>query len=60
MDEAAVKLLPSPIFASRLLSEPVFFSIISGPGIERAVVPRCNCCSRAYCSCNAFCLRRSS
>lgn len=51
-----------PIFCSRFDSLPVFFSNWSEVGgmIVKALVPLCSCWRRAYCSCNAFCLRSNS
>lgn len=55
-DMGAAALMDRPIFNSRLPSLPVFFNCNrSGGGCDR-----CNCCSRVYCSCNAFCFRNSS
>lgn len=55
-------LRPRPIFASKLLSEPVFFKRSGGAGgtVARPAVFLCSCWSLAYCSCNAFCFRNSS
>lgn len=55
-DIGAAALMDKPIFSKRLPSLPVFFSWSrSGGGCER-----CSCCSRVYCSCNAFCFFSSS
>lgn len=53
---------PRPILTKRLLSDPVFLSSRSGGGTRARDAPelRCSCCKRAYCSCNARCLRSSS
>lgn len=55
-DMGAAALMDRPIFNSRLPSLPVFLSWSrSGGGCDR-----CNCCSRVYCSCSAFCFFNSS
>lgn len=61
-DPELAALRPRPIFARRLLSEPVFFSKSGGAGgtVVRPAAFLCSCCNRAYCSCRAFCFLRSS
>lgn len=61
-DPELAALRPRPIFARRLLSEPVFFRRSGGAGgtVVRPAAFLCSCCSLAYCSCRAFCFLRSS
>lgn len=61
-DPELAALIPKPILAKRLLSEPVFFRRSGGAGgtVVNPAAFLCNCCSRAYCSCSAFCLRNNS